>query len=742
MKMRKLLVLLAMIAGALAFYALGLDRHIGVDALRAQQAGLAAHVAAHPVTDAGIYFALYVLLTALSLPGAVVLTLAGGALFGLWTGLAIVSFASSIGATLAMLVARFLLRDWARARLGARLDAIDAGIAREGAFYLFALRLVPLFPFFAINLAMGLTRLPALTFYWVSQIGMLAGTFVFVNLGTQLAKIDSLHGALSPSLLVSFALLGVLPLAARRVLGALKMRKAYARWSRPSRYNYNLVVIGAGSGGLVAAYIAAATQARVALVERGRMGGDCLNTGCVPSKALIRSGRFVAELARGDEFGVRAVRGEVDFAAVMARVQATIRAIEPHDSIARYTQLGVDCVSGTAKLVSPWVVEVNGPAGQRRLTAREIVIATGARPFVPPLPGLEEGRYYTSDTIWSLRERPRRLLVLGGGPIGCELAQAFARLGSGVTLVEQAPRLLAREDEDVAALVAERFATEGICVFAHCTALRVETGDDGQRLVAHYGSEEIALRFDVLLVAVGRVPNVTDLGLEALGVELTPDRPLPVDDFLATTLPNVYACGDVIGPFQFTHVSAHQAWYASVNALFGSFRRFRADYRVIPRATFIDPEVARVGLNETEARAQDIAHDVTLYRLEDLDRAITDGETKGFVKILTRPRSDRLLGVTIVGHHSAELITEFALAMRHGLGLRKILGTIHLYPSFSEANKYAAGAWQRRQVTVGQQRVLRAFHAWQRGQHGIGSVLRSLPALWRERQRAEDDDRR
>ena len=739
MKWAKRFVTVAVVAAVVTFFALGLHRELGLDALKAQQAALAADIAARPLASLALYFTVYVGVTALSLPGAVVLTLAGGALFGFWTGLVVVSFASTVGATLAMLVARFLLRDWVRQRLGSRLDAIDAGMTREGAFYLFALRLVPLFPFFVINLAMGLTRLPVRTYYWVSQLGMLPGTAVFVNLGTQLARVDSLRGALSPMLLLSFALLGVLPLVARRIVDMLKARKVYARWSRPTRFNYNVVVIGAGSGGLVSAYIAAATQARVALVENGRMGGDCLNTGCVPSKALIRASRVMAELARGHEFGVRTAPGEVDFAAVMARVQASIAAIEPHDSVERYTKLGVDCVAGTAKLVSPWVVEVNGPSGQRRLTTRDVVIATGARPWVPPLPGLDEVPYYTSDTIWSLRERPQRLLVLGGGPIGCELAQAFARLGSQVTIVEQAARLLLREDEDVAAAVATRFAADGILVFVNCEPLRAERAEGTSRMVARYGSEEIALRFDALLIAVGRVPNVTGLGLEALGVELTPDRPLPVDDFLATSLPNVYACGDVIGPYQFTHVSAHQAWYASVNALFGRFRRFRADYRVIPRATFTDPEIARVGLNETEARAQRIAHEVTVYALDDLDRAIVDGETAGFVKVLTPPGSDRILGVTIVGAHAAELIAEFTLAMKHGLGLRKILGTVHLYPSFSEAGKYAAGAWQRRQVTEGQRRVLRAFHAWQRGQHGVGRFLASLPTLYSTRGRGSRD---
>ena len=733
---KKPLLLLAVVALIVAFHGLGLGRYLNLETLKSQQDALAAFQSARPGLALGAYFLVYVAVTALSLPGAAIMTLAGGALFGLWTGLVVVSFASSIGATLAMLAARFVLRDWVRAKLGDRLATLDAGIAKDGALYLFALRLVPLFPFFVINLAMGLTRLPAGRFYWVSQLGMLPGTFVFVNVGTQLARVDSLRGVLSPALLGSFILLGLFPLLARRVVDALQARKVYARWTRPARFDYNLAVIGAGSGGLVAAYIAAATRARVVLIEAHRMGGDCLNTGCVPSKALIRSGRFVAQLKRGDEFGVRNVQGDCDFAAVMARVAATVREIEPHDSVARYTGLGVDCVSGTARLVSPWQLDISTPAGPRTVTARDIVIATGGRPWVPPLPGLAEAGFLTSDTVWQLRALPRRLLVLGGGPIGCELAQAFAQLGAEVTQVEQLPRLLAREDAEVSALVGARFAAEGIRVLTDCVAQRIEIRDDGKVLHAQRGGEDLEIAFDEVLVAVGRVANVAGLGLEELGIDVSPGRPLPVDDYLQTRYPNIHACGDVVGPFQFTHVSAHQAWYASVNALFGRFKRFKVDYRVIPRATFTAPEIARVGLNEQEARERSLAFEVTTYGIDDLDRAIADGEAHGFVKVLTPPGSDRILGATIVGEHAAELLAEFVLAMKHGLGLNRILGTIHVYPTFAEANKYVAGAWKRRQVTHGQLRFLAAFHAWQRGAGGLAGVLGSLGALWRDRRRA------
>jgi pyruvate/2-oxoglutarate dehydrogenase complex dihydrolipoamide dehydrogenase (E3) component/uncharacterized membrane protein YdjX (TVP38/TMEM64 family) len=739
MNRNRLLLLVLIAAAVVAFFALGLDRHLSLAALKQQQGALAALHAEYRVATLAGFFALYVAVTALSLPGAAILTLAAGAIFGFWTGLLLVSFASSIGATLAMLAARFLLRDAVQRRFGERLAPIHAGIAKDGAFYLFALRLVPLFPFFVINLLMGLTPIRTATFYWVSQIGMLAGTAVYVNVGTQLAQLESLAGVLSPALLGSFVLLGVFPLVAARVVEALRARKVYARWSamRPRRFDFNLVVIGAGAAGLVSSYIAAATRARVALVERHRMGGDCLNTGCVPSKALLRSARLMAQISRADEFGLRDAVGRPDFAAIMARVRRVIETIEPHDSVERYTGLGVDCIAGEAKITSPWTVEVQTADGPRTLTTRAIVIAAGARPFVPPIPGLDRAGYLTSDTLWTLTDLPRRLVVLGGGPIGCELAQAFARLGSAVTIVEMLPRLMAREDVDVSEAVQQRFTREGIRVLTGHRAREfvIEAGVDGDEklLIAEHNGQTVRIAFDQVLVAVGRVANTQGYGLETLGIGTTPQKTVQTDDYLQTIYPNITACGDVAGPYQFTHTAAHQAWYAAVNALFGGLRRFKADYRVIPWATFTEPEVARVGINEQEARERGIAHQVTRYGSDDLDRAIADGEAHGFVKVLTAPGSDRILGVTIVGEHAGELIAEFVLAMKHGIGLNRILGTIHVYPTLAEAGKYAAGQWKRGTVTRGQWAVLTAFQAWRRGDGSLGRVLAALPALWRDR---------
>ena len=714
MSLRKLLVLAVVAIVVALYFVLDLGSYFSLDALKAQQAAIENYRQANPWLAAGIFFAIYVAVTALSLPGAAVMTLAGGAIFGLLWGTLLVSFASSLGATLAFLAARFLLRDWVAARFGQRLQAIDAGIRREGGFYLFTLRLVPVFPFFVINLLMGLTPMRTATFYWVSQLGMLAGTLVYVNAGTQLAGITSLSGILSPGLIASFALLGIFPLIAKKIVDTVKARKVYARWTRPARFDRNLIVIGGGSAGLVTAYIAAAVKARVTLIEKHKLGGDCLNTGCVPSKALIRSAKFLSHTRRAAEFGCRSASANFSFGEVMERVQRVIRQVEPHDSIERYTGLGVDVIEGSAKIVSPWEVELTRHNGAtERISTRSIVIAAGARPFVPPIPGIDEVGYLTSDTVWALRELPRRLVVLGGGPIGCELTQAFARFGSQVTQVEMLPRLMMREDVEVSDLVAARFRAEGIEVLLNHKAKQfvVESGE--KILIAEHEDREVRIPFDAVLVAVGRVANLKGYGLEEVGV--TTGRTVDTNDFLQTNYPNIYAAGDVAGPYQFTHTAAHQAWYAAVNALFDPFRKFKADYSVIPWATFVEPEVARVGLNELETKEKGIAYEVSRYDIDDLDRAIADSEAHGFVKVLTVPGKDRILGVTIVGEHAGDLIAEYVLAMKHGIGLNKILGTIHIYPTMAEANKYVAGVWKKAHAPQQLLEWVGRFHAWRRG---------------------------
>ncbi|WP_428423059.1 FAD-dependent oxidoreductase [Methylibium sp.] len=708
-------IVLVALAALVAYRYFGLGKLLTLDALKGSRETLGALYQNRPVTAVAVYFAIYVLAAALSFPGATILTLAAGAMFGLGLGLVVVSFASSVGALLAFLAARYLLRDGVQSRFGKVLAPVNDGMRRDGAFYLFTLRLLPVFPFFVVNLLAGLTPISAARFYLVSQLGMLAGTAVYVNAGTQLASIQTSADILSPGLLLSFVLLGVFPLMAKAVLAAINRRKVYAKWPKPRRFDRNLVVIGAGAGGLVTAYIAAAVKAKVTLVEDHKMGGDCLNFGCVPSKALIRSAKLAKQIEKVESLGLRNASGRVDFAAVMARVQRVVGDIAPHDSVERYTGLGVDVVQGHARISSPWSVEITAADGLRQtLTTKNIVIAAGARPFVPPIPGLAEVGCLTSDTVWGLTACPRRLLVLGGGPIGCELAQSFARLGAQVTQVEMLARLMAREDPEVAELVADSLRSDGVVVLTGHQALRCEQADGIKRLIVRKGEVEQAIEFDVLLCAVGRSARVEGYGLEELGIPLTPRKTIATDAWLRTRYPNIYAVGDVAGPYQLTHAAAHQAWYAAVNALFGRFKRFKADYSVMPWTTFTDPEVARVGLSETEAREQGIAVEVTRYDLDDLDRAIADGTAHGFIKVLTVPGKDKILGVTIVGEHAGDLLAEYVLAMKHGLGLNKILGTIHTYPTLAEANKYAAGAWKRAHAPQRLLAWVERFHTWER----------------------------
>ena len=709
MKHSKLIVFSLIVLLILGFFAFDLGQYLNLEFFKSQQAAIDAYYQANPGMTVLIYALIYIVVTALSLPGAAIMTLIGGAIFGLLWGTVIVSFASTIGASLAFLVARFLLHDTVQRRFGRKLETLNRGIEREGGFYLFTLRLVPAFPFFMINVAMALTPIKLLTFFWVSQLGMLPGTAVYVNAGTQIAQIDSLGGILSPTLILSFALLGIFPLLAKKTVDVIKSRRALRGWPKPASFDRNVVVIGAGSGGLVSAYIAAAVRASVTLIEKHKMGGDCLNTGCVPSKALLRSAKLLHQTREAPKYGLRSAQVEFEFSEVMERVQQVIQKIEPHDSVERYSQLGVDCIHGEAKITSPYTVEVAG----RTLTTRNIIIATGARPLVPPIPGLDEVGYLTSDTLWALRELPPRLLVLGGGPIGSELAQAFARFGSQVIQVEMQDRIMAREDPEISEMVMQRFRAEGIELRTghKATAFRIEDGE--KILVAEHQGQEVRIGFDQVLVALGRVANTEGFGLEELGIPV--QRTVQTNEFLQALYPNIYAVGDVAGPYQFTHVAAHQAWFATVNALFGRFKRFRVDYSVIPWATFTDPEVARVGLNEQEAREQGIPYAVTTYGIDDLDRAIADSADYGLVKVLTEPGKDKILGATIVGEHAGDLIAEYILAMRHGLGMNKLLGTIHIYPTLAEANKFAAGEWKKAHAPERVLGWLQRYHAWQRG---------------------------
>jgi pyruvate/2-oxoglutarate dehydrogenase complex dihydrolipoamide dehydrogenase (E3) component/uncharacterized membrane protein YdjX (TVP38/TMEM64 family) len=704
---KKITVVVVLAALIASFFYFNLNTYLTLEGLKSSIDDFRQWRDASPVLVLGGFFFIYVIVTALSLPGAAILTITAGALFGLVEGLLLASFASSVGALLAFLVSRYILRETIKRKFPERLSSIDKGMASQGPFYLFTLRLVPLFPFFLINLLMGLTSIKSWTFYWVSQIGMLAGTLVYVNAGTQLAQLDSLQGILSFDLILSFVLLGIFPLIAKTIINIIKKQRVYKDWNKPKSFDRNLIVIGAGAGGLVTSYIAAAVKAKVTLIEAGEMGGDCLNYGCVPSKAIIKSAKVLSQFQQAEKYGFDEAKVSFSFAKVMQRVHDIVAQIAPHDSVERYTKLGVEVIKGYASFVDPWTVEIAlNDGSKQRLSARNIVIAAGARPFVPPLPGIDDSAYVTSDTMWTefakLQEAPKKLVVLGGGPIGCELAQAFARLGSEVSQIELAKRIMTKEDEEVSDFAMQSLQDSGVNVLTEHEALRFEQHDGKRFIIVKHDQKELSIEYDQLICAVGRAARLEGYGLDVLGIES--GRTISTNEFLETKYPNILAAGDIVGPYQFTHVA--------VNSLFGNFKKFKVDYRVIPWVTFIDPEVARVGINEQEAIQQQIEYEVTRYDFEELDRAITESANKGFIKVITSKGKDKILGVTVISEHAGDLIAEFVLAMKHGLGLEKILGTIHSYPTWAEANKSAAGEWKRAHAPEAVLRLLEKYHTF------------------------------
>ncbi len=708
----KKLIKIALFAGlvCLALYLVrsGVLTQLSFENLKARQSELQTWTSHFHVKAIVYYFLIYVITTALSLPGAAILTLAGGAIFGLVEGTIIVSFASTVGATLCFMGSRMLFRDWVSRQFRTTYEKVQAGLEKEGPFYLFTLRLIPAVPFFVINLVFGLTRMAPQTFFFVSQVGMLPGTLAFENAGTQLSQIESPSGILSLPVILSFVLLGFVPWIAKAGLQYAQQSKIYKNYLRPAIFEFDVLVIGAGAAGLVSAYIAAALKAKVGLIEKNKMGGDCLYTGCVPSKALIRSAHVAHMFRRGAEFGLQAAVPQVDFAKVFERIQKIITKIEPNDSVERYSGLGVDCISGTAMIEDPYRVRV----GDRVITTRNIIVATGASPMVPAIPGLDDVPFYTSENLWKLKEAPKNVLVMGGGPIGCELAQAFQRLGAQVTLVEKADRLMIKEDPEVSEFVLKVFKKEQMTVIVKSEVSRFEKVGAGGKALLKNGN---AVPFDAVIVALGRRAHVKGFGLENLGINLRDNGTIETDECLRTKYHNILACGDVTGPFQFTHAASHQAGFAVLNALFAPVKTFKADYSALPWCTYTDPEVARLGMSETEATAANVEFDVNRYELDHLDRAICEGENSGFVKVLTAKGGGQILGVCIVGAHAGDIMAEFTLAKRKKLSLNDILNTVHSYPTFAEANRFVAGVWKRKNAPQGALEFLRKFHAWRRG---------------------------
>lgn len=711
MNKARLLIVALLAAAILSYFLFDLGQYLTLQYMQSQIATFQEFRDENFVMAALAYFFVYVLISAASLPGAMIFTLLGGATFGLLWGTLLVSFASSIGATFSFLISRTLLRDYVQSRFGDYLAPINRGIEKDGSFYLFSIRMLPLFPFFMVNLVMGLTPINVVSFYFVSQIGMLLGTAVYVNAGSELAQITSLSGLVSAPVLFSLVLLGIFPLVGKLIVNSIRKNKIMRGYKRPSKFDANVVVIGGGSAGLVSAIIAVGAKAKTILIEKERMGGDCLNTGCVPSKSLLRSGRIMSYIRRAGEYGIEGAAATVNFARVMERVQEIIKTIEPHDSMERFTSLGVECIAGDARIRSPYSVEVNGLT----INTRSIIIATGARPMVPPVPGLNEVGYLTSDTIWTLRELPRRLLVVGGGPIGCELAQAFNNLGSEVTQVDMASRVMPREDVEVSEAVMAQFRKQGIQLLTSHKLTRFGKAGDTRFMEAEHEGETVRVDFDQVLLAIGRKANVEGFGLEELNMPLTAQGTVEVNSAMQTAFPNIFACGDVAGPYQFTHMASFQAFFAAINSLLGGWWRLRAKYNVVPWATFTDPEVARVGLSEAEAKSRGIKYEVTRYDMDHHDRSLADGEAHGFIKVLTVPNKDKILGVTIVGYHAGELIGEFVFAMTHGMGLKKIAAVTHIYPTLLEGNKFAANAWRNKRLPEKYFPWLEKFFRWQRG---------------------------
>ena len=701
------LIIIASIIFAAVFFDIG--SYLSFSELKARQAELQALVSQRPITSALLYFVVYVLATAVSIPGAAILTLAGGALFGLLKGTILVSFASTIGALLAYLVARYFLHDYVQNKFADRLKIINTKVKQEGAYYLLFLRLVPVFPFFLINLVMALTPIRAWTFYWVSQLGMFPATLIYVNAGTEIAKISSTGDIASPSLLIALALLGLLPFITKYTMSFISNRRIYKRFSKPSHFQYNNIVLGGGSAGLVAAYTTRTLQGKVALVERHKMGGDCLNTGCVPSKAILRSAKYIADLKQHAQYGLRQLSYDFKFEDISQRVNNIIDTIEPKDSVKRYSELGVDCEQGDATVISPWEVKVNG----KTLSAKNIIIATGATPAIPNISHIDKVPYYTTDTIWSLSELPEKLLIIGAGPIGCELGQAFARLGSNVTIVLRRSIILPNEDEDAARELQKSLLKDNITLMTEFNTDKFVNENGHYTLTGVKDNVTVNISFTHLLVATGRKANLD--GLDVLKLDIDERGRVTTNETLQTKYPNVFACGDVTSPMQYTHTASHQAWYAAFNALFHPLKKFKCSLDNIPRAVFTDPEIASLGLTEKQAVSQGVDYQITNFPMDDIDRAITDNVTTGFIKVITSRNSDKILGVCIVGAHASELIAEFVLAKTNGLGLNSILKTVHIYPTKSEINRMVAGKWRRSKLTARTMGLLEKYQHWRLG---------------------------
>lgn len=698
-----------------------------------------------------IFVGLYVVATVLFVPGSL-LTLGAGAVFGVALGSVCVSISATLGATAAFLVGRYLARDAIARKIEKheKFATIDRAVADEGWKIVLLTRLSPVFPFTLLNYAFGLTRVKLSHYVLASWIGMIPGTVMYVYLGS-LVNVGAGHRQRTTGEWVLYGV-GLLATVTVTVFVTRLARRALAKkigstetvqsskeimsvpsapvlvrpadahnarlvsnvhppdWQNPSPAPcYNLVVIGAGTAGLVTAAGAAGLGAKVALVEKSLLGGDCLNVGCVPSKAVIRSGRAVFDAKEAGPFGVRVGKPvEIDFSAVMERMRKLRADLSPHDSAQRFANLGVDVFLGEARFASPDTVEVAG----QTLRFKRAVIATGARAVEPPILGLAEAGYLTNETVFNLTQRPARLAVIGGGPIGCELAQAFQRLGSQVSLLHKNAHLLDREDMEAAALVQKAFIREGVALHLNATITRVERSAGGKLVYYEAQGKEETLAVDEILAGAGRAPNIEGLNLEAAGVRYDRRKGVLVNDCLQTSNPHIYGAGDVCLAWKFTHAADFSARIVIQNALF--LGRKKASTLTMPWCTYTDPEIAHVGLYERDARERGVEVDTYVREFKEVDRAVLDGEEDGFVKFHVKKGHDEILGATIVARHAGEMISEISVAMAARIGLGKLASVIHPYPTQAEALRQCGDAYNRTRLTPTVKKWMGRWLAWQR----------------------------
>ncbi len=692
--------------------------------------------------------AAYAVLTVAMIPGSA-LTIGSGLIFGFWKGFAVVTVGANLGALGAFLLARTLFRERAEAlaRGQKTFRAVDSAIAREGFRIVLLLRLSPVFPFTVLNVLLGVTGISAASYVLANLIGMLPGTLMFVYLGTlgeaaagtqslgqtvlrivglaatvvvtvvitriarRALKAASLDGGANPGVAPEAAPVGA---GAKTIPGdaydqaLLASVKPTAHVNPIPQDRYNLVVIGAGTAGLVTAAGGAGLGAKVALIEKHMFGGDCLNVGCVPSKGIIRAGRAAAAVREAGAFGIR-LAGEprIDFAATMERMRRLRAGIAPHDSVKRFSELGIDVYLGEGRFTGPDEIEVGG----NKLRFQAAVIATGARATFPRIPGIEEVEPLTNENVFTLTELPRSLILLGAGAIGCEMAQTFRRLGSEVTIVIRGNRIMTREDPDAALIVQRKFEQEGIRVLTGSAIKRAEKRGGKKVIVIERDGSEESVEADQILIGMGRAPNVEGLGLSAAGIAYGTEG-VTVDANMRTTNPRVFAAGDICSRLKFTHAADAQARIVLRNALF--FGRARATDLVIPWCTYTDPEIAHVGCYEKEARDRGLAVTTFTVPLEDVDRAILDGETEGFGRIHLKSGTDRILGATVVASHAGDMIGELTMAIQNGLGAGKLASVIHPYPTQGEVVRKLGDAYMRTKLTPGVKRIMARILRWRR----------------------------